>query len=209
MVNGQATLVVGPFATVGAKAIEIRYAGTAEVSGDTETVTVTVTAKPTPQPTPTTVTGTDTTVQWAKAGSVTVSVAPAAATGTVELYDGATKLGSATLSGGSATFALAAKSLEVGTHTLVVKYLGSATYAASQGTVTVTVAKAKPKVSVQKPEAIDAGDKVKVKVEVSTDGYVATGKVRIVLKKVGGTKKITVTRTLIDGESVARIKVSP
>jgi len=134
-------------------------------------------------------------------------VAPAAATGTVELYDGATKLGTGTLQGGSATFALAAKSLEVGTHTLVVKYLGSATYAASQGTVAVTVTKAKAKATVAKPEAIKAGHKVKVKAEVSTDGYVATGKVRIVLKKVGGTKKITVTRTLIDGESVARLRV--
>ncbi|MDX6360305.1 MAG: hypothetical protein QOH37_3359, partial [Nocardioidaceae bacterium] len=35
----------------------------------------------------------------------------------------------------------------------------------------------------------------------------ATGKVRIVLKKVGGTKRITTTRSLIDGESVARLRV--
>ena len=33
----------------------------------------------------------------------------------------------------------------MGTHTLVVRYLGSATYATSQGTVTVTVTNSKQK----------------------------------------------------------------
>ncbi len=165
----------------------------------------TPTPTPTPQPTATTVTGTDTSVQWAKAGSVAVSVAPAAATGTVELYDGTTRLGTATLAGGAASVALAAKSLEVGTHTLVVKYLGSSTHAASQGTVTVTVTKAKPKVKVEKPKKIEAGEKAKIKVRVVTEGYEATGKVRIVLKGAGRT--ITTTKRLSDGDLVARIKV--
>ncbi|MDR7251881.1 hypothetical protein J2X46_000853, partial [Nocardioides sp. BE266] len=204
--NGEADLVVGPFATTGTKSIEVRYSGSGDVSAATRTVTVTVTAKPTPQPTPTTVTGTDTTIQWAKAGSVAVSVAPSAATGTVELYEGATKLGTASLSGGAASFPLAAKSLAVGTHTMVVKYLGSSTHAASQGTVTVTVTKAKPKVQVEKPDKIKAGDKAKIKVAVTAPGYRATGEVRIVLRGVG--KAITVVEDLKGGDAVARIKVT-
>lgn len=192
---------------VGTHTLTLKYLGDDDVKPSDGTVSVTIKEKPTPQPTATTVTGTDTTVQWAKAGSVAVSVAPAAATGTVELYDGTTKLGGATLSGGSASIALAAKALEVGSHTLVVKYLGSPTHAPSQGTVTVTVTKARPKVVVEKPEAIDVGEKAKVKVEVGTDGYDASGKVDIVLKKIGGTFKVEVTRTVEDGTLVARIEV--
>lgn len=206
LVDGQATLVVGPFATVGAKAIEVRYAGSADVAASTRTVTVTVTARPVPQPTATTVTGTDTSVQWAKAGSVAVSVSPTAATGTVELLDGTTRVGSASLSGGSASIVLAARSLEVGQHVLVVKYLGSATHAPSQGTVTVTVTKARPKVRVDEPSPVRAGEKAKVRVDVSADGYVPTGKVEIVLKQ--GSKRIVVRKTLIRGDSVAWIKVT-
>ena len=89
---------------------------------------------------------------------------PPRLTGTVELYDGTTRVGTATLAGGAASVALPAKSLEVGSNTLVVKYLGSSTHAASQGTVTVTVTKAKPKVKVDKPKKIRAGEKAKIKV---------------------------------------------
>ncbi len=91
----------------------------------------------------TTVSGAATTWQWAKGGSVTITVSPSAATGKVELYNGATKLGEATLSGGSAKVVVASKALDAGTYTLVVKYLGSTTHAASQGTARVTVTKSK------------------------------------------------------------------
>ena len=140
-----------------------------------------------------------------RSGSVAVSVAPAAATGTVQLFDGTRRLGSATLSGGTATIPLAARSLEVGRHVLVVKYLGSASYAASQGTVTVTVVKSRPKVKVQKPERIDAGDTARIAVDVTGDGYEATGKVEIVLTL--GRREIVVRKTLADGEVVARVQV--
>ncbi|WP_374454779.1 ExeM/NucH family extracellular endonuclease [Nocardioides sp.] len=210
LANGQASLVVGPFATVGEKSIEVRYSGSDTVTAASRTVTVTVTAKPTPQPTPTTVTGTDTAIQWAKAGSVAVTVAPASATGTVELYEGTARLGTATLSGGAASFPLAARSLEVGTHTMVVRYLGSATHAASQDTLTVTVTKAKPKVQVEKPRKVEAGDKAKIKVEVSAPGYEPTGMVRIVLKGAGKGmgRSISVVKDLDGGEVVARVRVA-
>ncbi|CAM3528320.1 ExeM/NucH family extracellular endonuclease [Nocardioides zeicaulis] len=205
LVDGQATLAVGPFAAVGSKAVEVRYAGSTDVTASSSTVSITVTAKPVPQPTATTVTGTDTSVQWARAGAVAVSVAPSAATGTVELYDGATRIGTATVAGGSARVALAPRSLEVGRHVLVVKYLGSASYAPSQGTVTVTVTKAKPKVKVERPDRIDAGDKARIAVDVVGDGYRATGKVEIVLEQ--GKREITVRTSLDGGSAVARVAV--
>ena len=143
--------------------------------------------------------------QWSKAVSFAVPLAPAAATGTVELYDGTTRLATATLSGGRASLRLEAKSLPVGRHTLVVRYLGSATHAASQDTVTVTVTKGKPKVQVDRPDRIRAGEKAKIRVEVTAPGYDPTGKVRIVLKGAGD--RDAEVLDLDDGLAVARIRV--
>ncbi len=201
--TGDATTIAVPAGAlgVGTHPLTLKYLGDTGTRSSQGSVTVTVVKAPT------TVSATDTTVQWAKSGSVSVSVAPASATGTVELHAGSTRLGSATLSGGTATIALAARSLEVGTHTLVVTYLGSATHAASQGLVTVTVTKARARVSVEKQEPIDAGDRGKVVVEVTGDGYVATGEVRIVLKRVGGTKRIEVIKRLVDGRVIARPEI--
>jgi hypothetical protein len=207
LTGGTTTIAIAANAlAVGSHTLRLSYAGDTGVKPATGTVNLTVKPRPTPQPTATTVSATDTAVQWAKAGSVTVAVAPAAATGTVELYDGATRLGQATLSGGTASIPLAAKALEVGSHALVVKYLGSATHAPSQGAVTVTVTKAKPKVKVAKPKTIEAGDKAKVKVTVAPDGYDATGQVRIVLKGAGRT--IVEKEKVVDGTVVAKVKVT-
>ena len=76
-------------------------------------------------------TGPPATIHWSKGGVVGVRVTPTDATGTVELYNGGTRLGVATLSGGAASFRVGSKALPVGTHTLVVRYLGSATYASA------------------------------------------------------------------------------
>ncbi|HEY0645818.1 MAG TPA: 5'-nucleotidase C-terminal domain-containing protein, partial [Nocardioides sp.] len=198
--TGDATTITVPAEAlaVGTHTLALKYLGDSRTQPSQGTVSVTVVKVST------TVIGSDAMIQWSKASSVPVSVAPAAATGSVELYDGATRLGTATLSGGSAGIALAAKSLEVGTHALTVKYLGSATHAASQGTVTVTITKAKPKVTVAKPQAIKSGTKARIKVALGAD---VTGKVGIVLKKVGGTFKIQVTRKIVDGKVVAKVKV--
>jgi 5'-nucleotidase len=197
--NGTSTIAVAAQAlSVGGHSLTLTYLGDGQYKASEATVSVTVVKAPT------TVTGSDAMIQWSKAGSVTVSVAPAAATGSVELYDGATKLGAATLSGGSASITLPAKSLDVGSHALTVKYLGSATHAASQGTVTVTITKSKPKVKVAKPHSIKVGTKARIKVALGED---VKGKVGIVLKKVGGTFKIELTRKVVDGKVVAKVKV--
>ena len=75
---------------------------------------------------------------------VTVAVAPSDATGTVQLRDGATLLGSGMVSGGLATVTIAGDDLTPGTHSLIVTYSGDDDTAAASTAVSVTVAKATP-----------------------------------------------------------------
>ena len=73
--------------------------------------------------------------------TLTASLSPAAATGTVQFTDGATNIGSATLSGGSA--ALTVSTLASGTHQIVATYSGDGVYLTSQSaTWSQTVTKA-------------------------------------------------------------------
>ncbi|MEV6287154.1 carbohydrate-binding protein [Kribbella sp. NPDC051770] len=87
-----------------------------------------------------TVTATSAPVDWGTAAQVTVKVAAGAlpVTGTVELREGTTVRGSATLSNGSATFALPV-GLAAGTHALTASYSGSDSLEAAAGVVTATV----------------------------------------------------------------------
>ena len=78
---------------------------------------------------------------WSQPVTLTASITPAAAAGTVVFYDGATQLGSAALSGGSAQ--LTTTQLAVGSHTLSAAYNPNAGYGASTSpAVTQTVNKA-------------------------------------------------------------------
>jgi hypothetical protein len=68
----------------------------------------------------------------------TSTVSPSAASGTVTFKEGATTLGTGTLSGGTATYTN--NSLSVGSHSLTAEYAGDASYAASvSGVLTQTV----------------------------------------------------------------------
>ena len=126
---------------VGDHSLTLKYLGDAGTKPSQGTVGVTV-VKAT-----STVSGTAPDITWGDAGSVSVTVSPSAASGSVEVYDGATKLGEATLTGGQASVALPAKSLSVGAHALTVTYLGDGDHTASQATVSVTVVKAPSDVS--------------------------------------------------------------
>jgi cellulose 1,4-beta-cellobiosidase len=73
----------------------------------------------------------------------TATVSPAAATGNVQFLDGATLIGTAVLSGGSA--ALAVSNLAVGAHSVAAFYGGAAGYTAStSAAVSVTITAAPP-----------------------------------------------------------------
>jgi 5'-nucleotidase len=184
---------------VGTHSLTLKYLGDGNHSASQSTVSAKVLKAPT------TVSAPDVTLQWAKASSVAVTVTPPAG-GTVELYDGATKLGEATLRGdGTARIALPVRSLEVGTHALTVKYLGSGSYAASQSTVTVTVTKGRSNVGVKAPSAVDAGDRAKIKATVDSAAGDATGVVKILVKEVGGGFKKSFTRNVGDGTVAVKV----
>ncbi len=61
--------------------------------------------------------------------TLTATVAPSGASGSVEFFDGATSLGAAPVSGGTAT--LVTSSLPVGVHSLTASYLGDANHSGS------------------------------------------------------------------------------
>jgi hypothetical protein len=94
----------------------------------------------------TTVTGTDTTMTWGQAGSVPVQVSPSVPAGMVTLLRGDQELGSTSVTGGTGTIALAARSLEPGTYRLTLRYSGAEGFRSSTGFVNVTVQKAAARV---------------------------------------------------------------
>ncbi|HEV2797512.1 MAG TPA: Ig-like domain-containing protein, partial [Nocardioides sp.] len=201
--NGTATVAVAARAlAVGDHSLTLTYLGDGSHTASQSTVAVKVLRAAT------TISAPDVTLQWAKASSVAVTVTPSPG-GTVELYAGTTRLGEASLRGdGTARIVLPPKSLEVGTHALTVKFLGSASYLPSQSTVTVTVTKGRSKAEVAAPTSLDAGDKAKIQATVDSFADDAAGTVRILVKEVRGSFSKKVTRTLeAGGKVVAKLTV--
>ncbi len=145
-----------------------------------------------------TVSGTAADITWGRAGSVSVTVAPAADGGTVELYDGTTKIGEGTLTGDATTIAVPAGALEVGTHTLSLQFLGTDAVRPSRGEVTVTVVKA-PTTVAARDTTIQWAKGGSVQVTVSPAEATGTVELR------DGTRRLG-TATLVDGE--ARIAIA-
>ena len=96
-------------------------------------------SEPTVDPVVTSVTATGGPVTFGTAWAAHVTVSPSTATGTVEILNGTTSLGTATLSSGSADITISGTALQPGAHTLNVRYLGDAEHAPSASTFTVTV----------------------------------------------------------------------
>ncbi len=112
--------------------------------------------------------------------TVAVSGASGTPTGTVALVGGGYTATAATLSNGSATFAIPANKLSAGSDTLTASYGGDATYGEATGTATVTVNKLTPTVSVQaNPSTIGANTQVNVTVTVTGSGPTPTGTVTL------------------------------
>ena len=65
-----------------------------------------------------------------QAVQITATVTPAAATGSVQFFEGATILGTVAVSNGTAV--LSVPSFSAGTHSIGAAYLGDATYAGAQ-----------------------------------------------------------------------------
>ncbi|MFR9791020.1 Ig-like domain repeat protein [Streptomyces sp. MB22_4] len=136
LVGGVATLTTSAL-TVGSHSLTAVYSGDADFSGSTSLVDVqtvtqaasatTLTSAPDPS-----VFGEPKTL------TATVTAVPPGAgtpTGTVDFFDGATLLGTATLSGGTATFTTSA--LTVGSHSLTAVYSGDADFTGSTSPVDI------------------------------------------------------------------------
>ena len=90
------------------------------------------------QATTTTLTGDDVAPKEGQSVQLTATLAPSDAGGTVEFTDGGTSIGSATLSGGTAT--LMTSALAPGSHDLQASYGGDQTHEPSTGSLTLDVA---------------------------------------------------------------------
>ncbi|WP_243059751.1 ExeM/NucH family extracellular endonuclease [Nocardioides sp. SR21] len=135
LAGGAATLSVGPFSTAGDKTVTIAYSGDSETASGSTTTTVTVVAAET------SVSATGGPATYGTSWGAVVTVDPDTATGEVEVLDGATSLGTATLTDGGATVAIGGTALQPGTHTLTVTYAGDGGHESSSDTFDVTVNK--------------------------------------------------------------------
>ncbi|WP_405821149.1 Ig-like domain repeat protein [Streptomyces sp. NBC_01390] len=99
--------------------------------------------------------------------------------GKVTVKEGATTLGTGTLSStGKVTVSLS-NHLKVATHTLSVSYAGSAKLNTSSATVSLKVTKATPAVSTSAPASISHTARAKVTVKVTATGTTPAGTVRV------------------------------
>jgi len=144
---------------------------------------------PPTDPVTTTLSAGNVTVVYGKAPTVTVKVTGTAA-GTVTLYKGSTKLGSAGIRSGTATVVVPAKTLAPGKHTVTAKLPASSTSLASSKALTLTVSKAKPSISVTATKSVKAKKgKAKIVVVVKApSGVSVAGKVKITIA--GKTKTV-------------------
>ncbi len=205
LVDGKASVRVGPFATPGTKVITVKYSGDADNDAAQTETSVTVTPAPATERASATVT---TTVSPATVavfdGRATVSVTVAKAAGTptgavLALVDGEV-VGAAELVAGKADISLMPFST-VGSRAVEVQYSGDATTKPAAAVASVQVVKAQPRLRVNAPNRTVKAKPVKIKVTVKAPGYAPTGKVVV---KVKGTKvvkrinngKVTVTLRL-------------
>ena len=116
--------------SVGSHSLTAAYAGATDFSAstsavhthDVNTATTTTTVATSPNPS-----------AFGESVAITATVSPAAASGSVEFFDGAISLGSAALSGGTATINTAA--FATGAHSLTSVYAGDGTYTTSTSAV--------------------------------------------------------------------------
>ena len=137
LVNGQAQLSLATL-PAGLNLLMARYGGDSTYAGTTSNAVAQPVAT---APTVVALTSSANPAAGGQSLSLTASISPAAATGTVQFLDGATPLGTATISGGSATLSLS--TLSVGTHSITAVYNGDANIpAGTSSALTQTIAKA-------------------------------------------------------------------
>ena len=129
--SGAATFATSSL-TAGSHAITAVYGGDPTYNGSTSSALAQTVSQ---IGTATTLTSSVNPANYGQSVTLTATVLSAAATGTVQFLDGATVLGSATLSGGQAS--LSTSSLSGGSHSMTARYVGDTNYAGSTSAVLV------------------------------------------------------------------------
>ena len=153
---------------------ELTIVGTA--TGTEIVVPITVTEELPPSTIPTSTTATAPSMTYGTDGVVNVTVMPGTATGAVTVTAGGVTVGTGTVTSGTGTVTIDGEALDAGSHTLTVRYAGSATHDPSTGSVTMTVAQADTTVSADAP-AVEFGEDAAVSVTVAPTS--ATGSVTV------------------------------
>jgi M6 family metalloprotease-like protein len=138
---------------------------------------------------------------------LTATITPAAAAGAIQFTDGTTPLGTANISGGSATLTVA--SLSVGTHQINAAYVGGSIYLASNAGLTIPVSQATSNTALMSsPNAAGLGQTVTFTATVSStsalgsvqflDGTTSLGIVTLS----GGTATLTLSSLTLGTHSI-------
>ncbi len=173
---------------------------TGGVDTDVNGTDLTISIPPTPRCTAcgqaSLVTATSEPATYGQGWTAEISVQPTTATGGVEIFSGATLVGTDTLAGGSAEVPISGTALPAGSQTLEVRYLGDETHDPSEGNLEVEVAKAASSTELTVGPAVVVGQGRTMIATVEGDGFTPTGDVEF---KVDG---VTVgTATLDEGEA--------
>ncbi|GAA4381604.1 ExeM/NucH family extracellular endonuclease [Nocardioides caricicola] len=177
LVDGAATLTVGPFPTAGNQTVTIDYSGDAQTGSGSTTTTVAVTPQ---NPVGSTTTAAASPMAYGTPGTVSVAVTSTRANkaGSVQLLEGSTLIATGSVAAdGTGTLTIPGTMLAVGTHSLTVKYLGNSGTQPSQGTVSVTVSKADSttQVAVVPTQVVVGKSGVSAQVSVTAAGFTPTG----------------------------------
>ena len=122
-------------------------------------------------------------------------------TGSIELRNGSTVLGTATLSDGEYSITFSSKALQPGAHTLTLRYNGDDTTNEAERSIAVTVARATSRITTSKPTSVVANKTVAYAVKVYPQGLKASGAVQINLDG-----KAYRTTTVSDGKGTYRLR---
>ena len=171
---------------------------TGGVDTDVNGTDLTVSIPPTPRCTEcglvSLVTATSEPATYGQGWTADISVEPTTATGAVEIFSGATLVGTGTLADGSAELPISGTALPAGSHTLDVRYLGDETHDSSMGNLEIEVVKATSSTELTVGPAVVVGQGRTMTATVEGDGFTPTGDVEF---KVDG---VTVgTATLEEG----------
>jgi hypothetical protein len=143
------------------------------------------------------VTATSDPVTYGQGWTAEVSVQPAAATGVVEIFNGATSVGTGTLAAGSVEVPISGTALPAGSHLLTVSYAGDETHAPSEGDLEVEVAMAASSTELTVDPAVVVGKgQATLTATVEANGFTPAGDVQF---KVNGAP--VGTATLDEGEA--------